>query len=58
MLLATFSVEVVVANDQVSAQESTVESASVASPKVYSNYYDGYLNLHAQPTSKSQIVGR
>ena len=58
MLLATFSVEVVVANDQVRAKESNVESASVASQKVYSNCYDGYLNLRAQPTSKSQIVGR
>lgn len=35
-----------------------VSAAWAASPKVYSNCYDGYLNLRLKPTSKSQIVGK
>lgn len=34
-----------------------VSAAWAASPKVYSNCYDGYLNVRLKPTSKSQIVG-
>jgi len=57
MLLAVSTVEVV-AMESVDAAQSAVESAQSASPMVYSNCYDGYLNVRAQPTTKSQIVGR
>lgn len=36
----------------------TVSVALAAMPKVYSNCYDGYLNVRAEPTSKSKIVGK
>ena len=39
------------------AEVAPVE-AEVDLPKVYSNCYDGYLNVRAQPTTKSQILGR
>ena len=32
--------------------------AAAALPKVYSNCYDGYLNVRQAPSSKSQIVGK
>ena len=32
-------------------------SAAIAGPKVYSNCYDGYLNVRSAPSSKSTIVG-
>ena len=47
-----------VANEGANAAQTTVEPAQVDLPRVYSNCYDGYLNVRAQPTSKSQILGR
>ncbi len=38
--------------------EAVEEVAEVVLPKVYSNAYDGYLNVRAQPTTKSQVVGK
>ena len=35
-----------------------VSAAWAASPKVYSNCYDGYLHVRAEPTSKSKILGK
>ena len=35
----------------------TVSAALAAMPKVYSNCYDGYLNVRAEPSSKSKILG-
>jgi hypothetical protein len=32
-------------------------SAAMAGPRVYSNCYDGYLNVRSAPSSKSTIVG-
>ena len=32
-------------------------SAAIAGPRVYSNCYDGYLNVRSAPSSKSTIVG-
>lgn len=58
MLLAFSSVETIVAKEIANSKESTVEATAVASPRVYSNCYDGYLNVRAQPTSKSQILAR
>lgn len=58
MLLAASSVEVAVAKESVNAEKSAVEAVAVAGPRVYSNCYDGYLNVRAQPTTQSQIVGR
>lgn len=58
MLLAFSGIEIVAAKEIADAKESTVEAAAVASPKVYSNCYDGYLNVRAQPTTKSQILAR
>ena len=46
------------ANESANAAQTTVEPAQVDLPRVYSNCYDGYLNVRAQPTSKSQILGR
>lgn len=57
VLLATSTIEVV-ANESANAVQSTVESYQTALRMVYSNCYDGYLNVRSQPTSKSQIVGR
>ena len=42
----------------VEAVEAVEEVAEVVLPKVYSNAYDGYLNVRAQPTTKSQVVGK
>mgnify|MGYP002520365747 FL=1 len=58
MLLAFSSVETIVAKEIANSKEYTVEATAVASPRVYSNCYDGYLNVRAQPTSKSQILAR
>lgn len=57
VLLAASCIEVV-ANENANAMESAVETTAGAEPKVYSNCYDGYLNVRAAPTSKSQILGR
>ena len=57
-MLAASSVEVAVAKESVNAEKSAVEAVAVAGPRVYSNCYDGYLNVRAQPTTQSQIVGR
>ena len=46
------------ANESANAAHTAVEPAQVELPKVYSNCYDGYLNVREQPTSKSQILGR
>ena len=61
-----FAATMLLAVSLVSAKEATEATTEVAeltqSPvrvrKVYSNSYDGYLNVRSQPTSKSKIVGR
>jgi hypothetical protein len=58
VLLAASSVDVAVAKQSVNANESATEAVVSAGPRVYSNCYDGYLNVRAQPTTQSQIVGR
>lgn len=59
MLLA---VSVVSANECAKAATEVAESveavAQVGQSKVYSNCYDGYLNVRSTPSSKSQIVGK
>ena len=49
---ATQSAEV--SNEVVDAVKT--EAAALA-PKVFSNCYDGYLNVRAEPSSKSKVVG-
>lgn len=45
--------------DEVGSACYGAEAANEADvPMVYSNCYDGYLNVRAEPTSKSQILGR
>lgn len=58
MLLALSGIELCAANESVNANESTAEAVAPAGPKVYSNCYDGYLNVRAQPTTQSQILAR
>lgn len=56
MLLAASCIEVAVAAE---TEKTTAEVvAEVQLPKVYSNCYDGYLNVRSAPSSKSQIVGK
>ena len=62
----TISVEETIpAEETISVEEATVEAVEaveqpveVVLPKVYSNAYDGYLNVRAEPTTKSQVVGK
>ena len=66
MLLAVSCIKVVVpAKEGAEAQEATAEAVEaveevveVVLPKVYSNAYDGYLNVRAQPSTKAQILGK
>lgn len=72
MLLAVSCIKVVLptkkgaeAEEAATVTEAVVEAveaveavAEVVLPKVYSNAYDGYLNVRAQPTTKSQVVGK
>ena len=63
MLLAVSCIEVVVpakegAETTVEAVEAVEQPVEVVLPKVYSNAYDGYLNVRAMPTTKSQVLGR
>lgn len=58
MLLAFSGIELCAAKESVNANESTAEAIAAAGPKVYSNCYDGYLNVRAQPTTQSQILAR
>ena len=65
LLLATAMLLVVSCGDGASKKEAPAESApkveaapaKVELPKVYSNCYDGYLNVRSQPTTNSQILG-
>ena len=58
MLLAFSGIELCAAMESANANESTAEAVAAAGPKVYSNCYDGYLNVRAQPTTQSQILAR
>ena len=58
MLLAFSGIELCAAKESANANESTAEAVAAAGPKVYSNCYDGYLNVRAQPTTQSQILAR
>lgn len=58
MLLAFSGIKLCAAKESANANESTAEAAAVAGPMVYSNCYDGYLNVRAQPTTQSQILAR
>lgn len=64
MLLAVSCVQVVVpAEKGAEAEEATAEAVEAVEevaevPKVYSNAYDGYLNVRAEPSTKAQILGR
>ena len=51
MLLAFSGIELCAAKESANANESTAEAVAAAGPKVYSNCYDGYLNVRAQPTT-------
>lgn len=45
-------------SDEVSEDENKdVDKEDVVLPKVYSNCFDGYLNVRAEPSSKSKILG-
>ena len=57
-LLAFSGIELCAAMESANANESTAEAVAAAGPKVYSNCYDGYLNVRAQPTTQSQILAR
>lgn len=57
MLLAFSGIELCAAKESANANESTAEAVAAAGPKVYSNCYDGYLNVRAQPTTRSQVLG-
>ena len=64
MLFAVSCVQVVVpAEKGAEAEEATAEAVEAVEevaevPKVYSNAYDGYLNVRAEPSTKAQILGR
>ena len=44
-------------SDEVSEDENKDVEEEVVLPKVYSNCFDGYLNVRAEPSSKSKILG-
>ena len=45
-------------NTQGDAVAESVVATEPAVPMVYSNAYDGYLNIRAQPTAKSAVLGQ
>ena len=57
MLLAV-SVASATESAEVTNEVNDSIEAAAALPKVYSNCYDGYLNVRQAPTTQSQIVGK
>ena len=57
MLLAV-SVASATESTEVANEANDSIEAAAALPKVYSNCYDGYLNVRQAPTTQSQIVGK
>ena len=57
MLLAV-SVASATESAEVTNEVNNSIEAAAALPKVYSNCYDGYLNVRQAPTTQSQIVGK
>ena len=57
MLLAV-SVASATESTEVANEANDSIEAAAALPKVYSNSYDGYLNVRSAPSTKAQIVGK